>query len=156
MQARIELVPGISLSNVSYGGPVNATEPKPLDRRLNLKADATLAFWPRQDALPTEIQAFAEDHEVAESLVAAGFVAAHVADRDAAAELLDNHLEELADVQAVWLIYAKGNRADINRDSLWTMLVERGWRPVSNISVNDVYSSIRIRPLKPGETGLHK
>ena len=45
----------------------------------------------------------------------------------------------------------KANRADLNRDTLWPVLVEYGMRPVSQVAVDEVWSALRFRPLKPGE-----
>jgi hypothetical protein len=52
---------------------------------------------------------------------------------------------------AVWVVYPKGNRADINRDNLWPILAEHGMRPVSQVSVDDTWSALRFRPLRPDE-----
>lgn len=43
------------------------------------------------------------------------------------------------------------SRTDINRDSLWPILAEHGLRPVAQVSLDDVWSTMRFRPLKPGE-----
>jgi hypothetical protein len=51
----------------------------------------------------------------------------------------------------VWVLYPKGNKADINRDSLWPILADFGFRPISQVSVNDTWSALRFRALKPGE-----
>lgn len=130
--------------------------PKPLAQRQGLKDGMTVAFWPDRDALPQAVQEFGEHHSVTPSLGEADFIAAHVPDCASAIAFCDSNLVAIAEVTGIWLIYPKGNRADINRDSLWALLLEYGWRSVSNISVDDTHSSIRIRPLKPGETGLHK
>jgi hypothetical protein len=53
---------------------------------------------------------------------------------------------------AVWVVYPKGGRADINRDSLWPILAEHGLRPISQVSVDDTWSALRFRPLRPDET----
>ena len=45
----------------------------------------------------------------------------------------------------------KGNRTDINRDSLWPILGELGLRPVTQVAIDQVWSALRFRPLKPGE-----
>jgi hypothetical protein len=45
----------------------------------------------------------------------------------------------------------KANRADLNRDTLWPVLGEYGMRPVSQVAVDEVWSALRFRPLKPGE-----
>lgn len=51
----------------------------------------------------------------------------------------------------VWVLYPKGNKADINRDSLWPIVAEFGFRPISQISVDETWSALRFRALKPGE-----
>ena len=51
----------------------------------------------------------------------------------------------------LWVAYPKGNRADINRDSLWPLLQPYGLRPIGQVAVDDVWSALRFRPLKPGE-----
>lgn len=130
--------------------------PKPLSKRQGLKDGMIVGFWPELDALPAAVREFANDHACTTRLSGANFLAVSVPDRTSAIAFFDDHLNEIAAVTAIWLIYPKGNRTDINRDSLWTLLLEYGWRPVSNISVDDTHSSIRIRPLKPGESGLHK
>ena len=40
---------------------------------------------------------------------------------------------------------------DINRDSAWPILAEYGMRPISQVAIDDVWSALRFRPLKPGE-----
>jgi hypothetical protein len=52
---------------------------------------------------------------------------------------------------AFWVVYPKGNRADVNRDSLWPLLAEHGFRPITQVAVDDTWSALRFRPLKPGE-----
>jgi hypothetical protein len=36
------------------------------------------------------------------------------------------HADQLADPATLWVAYPKGNRADINRDSVWPILAEHG------------------------------
>jgi hypothetical protein len=52
---------------------------------------------------------------------------------------------------SLWVLYPKGNKADINRDSLWPILTEFGFRPISQVSVDETWSALRFRPLKSGE-----
>jgi len=51
----------------------------------------------------------------------------------------------------LWVLYPKGNKADINRDSLWPILADFGFRPISQVSVDETWSALRFRALKPGE-----
>jgi hypothetical protein len=39
----------------------------------------------------------------------------------------------------------------VNRDSLWPILAEHGLRPVSQVAIDDVWSALRFRALRPGE-----
>ncbi|MDN4615473.1 hypothetical protein P5G50_13545 [Leifsonia sp. F6_8S_P_1B] len=70
------------------------------------------------------------------------------------AELVQRYGEQLpalAGAKAVWYLYPKGNKADINRDGVAAEARAFGWRAVSNLAVDDVWSAIRVRPLKEGE-----
>ena len=66
-------------------------------------------------------------------------------------EILAAHKDQLAWPASLWVAYPKGNRADINRDSLWPMLSEHGMRPIAQVSIDDVWSALRFRPNREGE-----
>lgn len=54
--------------------------------------------------------------------------------------------------EVLWFCYPKGGRADINRDSLWPIVAkEVGMRPITNVAIDETWSALRFRPLKPGE-----
>ena len=57
----------------------------------------------------------------------------------------------LGEPGTVWVAYPKANRTDINRDSAWPILAEYGMRPIGQVAIDDVWSALRFRPLKPGE-----
>lgn len=57
----------------------------------------------------------------------------------------------LAEPGAVWICYPKGNRADINRNTIWPILLEQGMRPIAQVSLDDTWSALRFRALAPGE-----
>jgi hypothetical protein len=63
---------------------------------------------------------------------------------------LDAHIDAsfgaLHDTRAVWICYQKGNRADINRDTIWHRVRESGWDLVTNVSVDEVWSALRAKP----------
>lgn len=65
--------------------------------------------------------------------------------------MLAAHGDRLAEPGSLWVAYPKANRADINRDSLWPILAGYGMRPIGQVAVDDVWSAMRFRPLKPGE-----
>ncbi|HEU5428095.1 MAG TPA: hypothetical protein VFU74_14545 [Actinocrinis sp.] len=67
-------------------------------------------------------------------------------------QLLGEHADEdLAVPAAFWVAYPKANKADINRDTLWPILAEHGMRPISQVAIDDIWSALRFRALKPGE-----
>jgi hypothetical protein len=65
--------------------------------------------------------------------------------------MVEAHERDLASPKALWVAYPKGNRADVNRDSLWPILADRGFRPITQISIDDTWSALRFRPLLEGE-----
>ncbi len=70
------------------------------------------------------------------------------------AELLERFASELAsltEARAVWFCYPKGNRADLNRDTIMHESGAFGWRPNSNVAIDDTWSAVRIRPLRHDE-----
>lgn len=66
-------------------------------------------------------------------------------DRDELDALLNEVLRLLSTPRAVWIGYPKGNKADINRDSIWQRVEEVGWTLNANISLSDVWSSVRLK-----------
>jgi len=63
--------------------------------------------------------------------------------------LLDEHRDGLP--TTIWIAYPKGNKADINRDTLWPIVAGYGLRPNGQVAMDEVWSALRFRPLKPGE-----
>ncbi|OYN90689.1 DUF3052 domain-containing protein [Parenemella sanctibonifatiensis] len=60
--------------------------------------------------------------------------------------LFEETFPKLTSPRAVWIGYPKGNKADINRDSIWKRAEESGWTANANISLSDVWSSVRLKP----------
>lgn len=49
----------------------------------------------------------------------------------------------------IWIIYPKkssGYGSDLHRDEGWKIVFDSGFRPVSQVSINDFWSAVRIRP----------
>jgi hypothetical protein len=70
---------------------------------------------------------------------------------DALRQILADHRDQLTRPSTFWVAYPKGNRADINRDTLWPILGEYGLRPIGQVSLDEVWSALRFRPDKQGE-----
>ena len=67
---------------------------------------------------------------------------------------LETRLADLASRPVLWVAYPKGNRADINRDSLWRMIAPYGLRPITQVAIDETWSALRFRPLRPDEVGF--
>lgn len=119
-----------------------------LHKKVQLKAGTKLWVWPESADAPELSTTGGIDRVAPESANAAILF---VGSADDVATLMSAHLDTLSSCTVVWMIYAKGNRAPINRDTLWSQLLGYSWRAVSNVSYSDTLSAIRIRPLKPGE-----
>ena len=51
----------------------------------------------------------------------------------------------------LWISYPKKSsdiKTDISRDVGWETMVQAGLRPVSQVSVNDIWSALRFRPIE--------
>jgi hypothetical protein len=49
----------------------------------------------------------------------------------------------------LWICYPKQTgkiKSDINRDSLWELTKPSGFRPVTQIAIDDTWSALRFRP----------
>ena len=64
---------------------------------------------------------------------------------------LEEHSADLAKPGAFWVAYPKGNKADINRDSLWPIVADFDMRPCGQVAIDDRWSGLRFRPNREGE-----
>lgn len=64
---------------------------------------------------------------------------------------LEGYLEalSLAPDAIGWISYPKARQlgTDLNRDIIWRMLTDHGLRPVTQISIDDTWSALRIKQL---------
>ena len=67
---------------------------------------------------------------------------------------LAQHVGALGRSDAFWVLYPKGNRTDFNRDTLWPILAEHGFRPITQVAVDEVWSALRFRLRRDGEPGF--
>jgi len=62
-------------------------------------------------------------------------------------------IEYLEDNGLLWVSYpkSKGKKVyDINRDSLWSSLLDKGYHPVSQVALNDEWSAVRVKKNQDG------
>ena len=53
-----------------------------------------------------------------------------------------------------WVAYPKGGKSkklDISRDTIWAFVRSVGLIVNANFSIDDAWSAVRVRPLRPGE-----
>lgn len=118
--------------------------------KLQIKTDAVL--WspdPDRLRLLEPLPAGARSAERAEDATAA---VVFCDDATAVRAIVGRHAAALREAQPVWVAYRKGNRSDVNRDTLWPILTEHGMRPTGQVAIDDEWSALRFRALRPGET----
>lgn len=116
--------------------------------KLQIKPHTELLFGPSTPQLRDLLNPLPEGVTVHERIdrdtndVAVMF--AH--NRDELDSLLRDTLPLLTSPRAAWIGYPKGNKADINRDSIWKRAEEFGWTLNGNISLSDTWSAVRLKP----------
>jgi predicted SnoaL-like aldol condensation-catalyzing enzyme len=58
-------------------------------------------------------------------------------------------LQSAAPGALVWVTYPKktsGVDSDLSREAVWAAMEGTGWRPVSQIAIDEVWSALRFRP----------
>jgi hypothetical protein len=123
--------------------------PKSVANKLLIKPNG--AVWTSDAERGRLLEPLPEGARRAESLADATVAIAFADDAASLRRLLAERGRELARPETLWIAYPKGNRADINRDSVWPILSEHGFRPVSQVAIDDVWSALRFRPLREGE-----
>jgi hypothetical protein len=59
-------------------------------------------------------------------------------------------LQRSAPGAVVWITYPKktsGVESDLSRDVLAAAMIDKGWRPVSIVALDEVWSALRFRPI---------
>jgi hypothetical protein len=72
-------------------------------------------------------------------------------DAASARKLLEEQAADLAKPGVFWVAYPKGNRTDINRDSLWPIVADFDMRPNGQVAIDERWSALRFRPNREGE-----
>lgn len=122
---------------------------KTLAEKLLIKPKTTIWVTPAEHY--DRIGPLPEGVRYADGPARAGTAVIFASDADAVRRILADHDGQLAKPATLWVAYPKGNRAGINRDTLWPMLALHGLRPIGQVAVDDVWSALRFRPLKDGE-----
>ena len=76
------------------------------------------------------------------------FVHLFVTSKAELSERIIEAAEAVTDGGLLWLSYpksAKAQKYDINRDSLWDLVIQYGWHPVAQVSLDDNWSAMRLK-----------
>jgi hypothetical protein len=123
---------------------------KSVAAKLLVKPSTTL--WLSHDDRRALIAPLPDDVEIVSAINEATAAVLFADSASDLRQLLGKHTDEdLTAPTVLWIAYPKGNKADINRDTLWPILGERGMRPISQVAIDDTWSALRFRALKPGE-----
>jgi len=122
---------------------------KTVAAKLQIKPSATI--WLSHPEYRSLIEPLPEGARVVDALADATVGLMFVDSAAATRAMCDTHRDELTRPTILWIAYPKGNKADINRDSLWKIVAEYGLRPNSQVAVDDTWSALRFRANRAGE-----
>lgn len=132
----------------SGGGSLCAMT-KTIAEKLLIKPHSTV--WLSHPAHLTVLTPMPEGVRETDAPGTAGAAIVFAEDAASARSLMEEHAEELKKPAAVWVAYPKGNKSDINRDSLWPIVADFGMRPCGQVAIDDHWSALRFRENRPGE-----
>lgn len=123
--------------------------PKSTARKLLVKANTKL--WISHPDRLELLGGLPEGAERVDRPKGADVAVFFIDDAAALGKALADYGAQLGDQSAIWFAYRKGNRADINRDTLWPVVAEHGLKPVTQVAIDGIWSALRFRPLAAGE-----
>ena len=81
------------------------------------------------------------------------FVHLFVTNKAELSERFAEAAEAVTDGGLLWLSYPKSTKTqkyDINRDSLWDLVIPYGWHPVAQVSLDEKWSAMRLKKNEEG------
>ena len=118
-------------------------------QKLLIKPGQRLWLSPATDSCLVE--PLPENVSMAGGIASADVAIVSVSTAAGATNTFAANADDLGKPPVLWVFYPKGNVTDINRDSLWPLLAVHGLRPITQVAVDETWSALRFRPLKPGE-----
>jgi hypothetical protein len=122
---------------------------KTIAEKLQIKLNTTV--WVSDPAHIALLTPMPDGVRETDKLSTAGTAVVFAEDAASARKLLSEHAADLTKPAAFWVAYPKGNKADINRDTLWPIVAEFGLRPNSQVAIDDRWSALRFRTDREGE-----
>jgi hypothetical protein len=122
---------------------------KTIAEKLQIKPNTTV--WVSDPAHTPLLTPMPEGVRETDKLATASTAVIFVEDATATRKALAEHAPDLGKPAVVWIAYPKGNRTDINRDTLWPIVAEFGMRPNGQVAIDDRWSALRFRASREGE-----
>jgi len=123
--------------------------PRSIAEKLLIKpATAVWSSDPKRLAL---LGPLPKDPRVVRRAEQAGVAIVFADDAASLRKILDGQADRLRRAGTLWVAYPKGNKADINRDTLWPIVARFGMRPIGQVAVDETWSALRFRPDRDGE-----
>lgn len=122
--------------------------PRTTAEKLQIKPNIELLLGPSTPELRGLLDPLPEGVRVVEGIDrdTHGVAVMFAHNREDLDALLTETLPLLTSPKAIWIAYPKGNRSDINRDSIWKRAEESGWTLNANISLSNTWSTVRLKP----------
>jgi len=118
---------------------------KPLAEKMHLKPGKSVTFLNVPPSLGDLAADLPAGVKVTPADAPADVILIFVAGRAEAERELPAVKPCLAPGGALWVAFRKGNKTDINRDSLFTLAFEFGLQAVANVSIDDEWSALRLK-----------
>ncbi|GAA0461620.1 hypothetical protein Aca07nite_74100 [Actinoplanes capillaceus] len=122
---------------------------KTIAEKLLIKPHSTV--WLNEPARLPLLTPMPEGVRETGTLATASTAVLFVENAGAVREQLDRNRADLDKPAAFWIVYPKGNKADINRDSLWPIVADFDMRPCGQVAIDERWSALRFRANRPGE-----
>jgi hypothetical protein len=122
---------------------------KTIAEKLQIKPNTTV--WLSDPARMPLLTPMPDGVREADAMASASTAILFVEDAGDTRALLAKHAADLGTPGVFWIAYPKGNRTDINRDSLWPIVADFDMRPNGQVAIDDHWSALRFRSNRPGE-----
>lgn len=118
-------------------------DPVSLAQKLQIKAGQSVAVL----YAPPDVNIEIEGSRKVSNAAAADAMVVFASNRAELLERADPFVEAARRDALAWIAYPKAGQlnTDLNRDSLWKLLEDRGIRPVRQVAIDDVWSALRFR-----------
>jgi predicted SnoaL-like aldol condensation-catalyzing enzyme len=124
----------------------------PISKKLGLKPGMRALVVHAPPAYSKSLAPLPEGVVISEAVVGTHefvqFFATRRSDIEKSAKKL---LKSAAPGALVWITYPKktsGVESDLSREEVWAAMEGTGWRPVSQIAIDEVWSALRFRPVE--------